>query len=148
MITRFKIRPAFLLSLFFLTSSFLPAQFGPFISRGIGGGGAIYAPSFNPLNAQEIYINCDMNELFRTSNAGNSWDILDFRQFIPVVESPVQFTSNINRRYGLRKKFIQNFTEIVSTTDGGQTWFTLPIPGEFRDILCCMQIRRTALCFL
>ena len=129
MITRFKIHPAFLLFLFSLTSSLLPAQFGPFISRGIGGGGAIYAPSFNPLNSQEIYINCDMNELFRTSNAGNSWDILDFRQFIPVVESPVQFTSNTNRRYALRKKFIQNFTDIFSTTDGGQSWFTRPNPA-------------------
>lgn len=34
--------------------------------------GALFAPSFSPHNANEVYLSCDMSELFHSTNLGES----------------------------------------------------------------------------
>ena len=51
-----------------------------FNSRGIGGGGALFSPSINPFNHNEVYIGCDMGNLFHSSDQGLSWECESFMQ--------------------------------------------------------------------
>jgi hypothetical protein len=56
-----------------LTKSVIADQPAEWASRGPGGGGALFAPSFNPHNPNEIYLACDMSEMFRSTDLGASW---------------------------------------------------------------------------
>src|SRR5262245_5949662 len=69
--------------------------------RGAGGGGSIFSPSYNPANNNEIYASSDMSQLFRTTDAGATWQTTDFRELAGNHESKVQFTNNPNIRYTL-----------------------------------------------
>jgi len=39
---------------------------------GLGGGGALYGPFFNPHDPSELYVNCDMSQLFHSLDFGAS----------------------------------------------------------------------------
>ncbi|HXB39453.1 MAG TPA: hypothetical protein VNZ49_02855, partial [Bacteroidia bacterium] len=68
-------------------------------SHGIGGGGALFSPSINPANHNEIYVACDMSELFHTTNSGQTWGELNFTQVQGGHDSYVSFTNNPNILY-------------------------------------------------
>jgi hypothetical protein len=92
-------------------------------SRGPGGGGALFAPSFSPHNSSELYIACDMSEVFHTTNLGASWTQEDFREIQGNRQSQVRFTSNPSIRYA-----IDNTGDVATptrSTDGGATWTQL-----------------------
>src|ERR1041385_7402719 len=78
-------------ALFSLTSVGQPPS--AFQSRGIGGGGALFAPSINPANHNEIFMGCDMTELFHTTDLGDHWSELHFTKIQGGHDSQVQFTS-------------------------------------------------------
>ena len=99
--------------------------------RGPGGGGALFAPSFSPHNPNEIYIACDMSEVFRSTNLGVSWELKDFRQIQGNRESQVRFTNNPSIAYAL--DYTGDLARPSKTTDGGVTWNRLtsdPTSGE------------------
>jgi Dockerin type I domain len=98
-------------------------------SRGPGGGGAFFSPSFSPYNSSELYTVSDMSGLYHTTNLGQSWSVADFRQIQGGPASQVQFTSNPNILYTL--DFSDNSSGGSSTaptksTDGGATWLQVP----------------------
>src|ERR1700675_1453735 len=70
-------------------------------SRGPGGGGALFAPSFSPYNAGELFMACDMSEVFHSTNFGASWAVLDFRQIQGGRQAVVQFTGNPSVLYSI-----------------------------------------------
>lgn len=92
-------------------------------SRGVGGGGALFSPSFNPANNNEFYVACDMSELFHSTNNGASYNLVHFNQVQGGHNSKVQFTNNTNIRYCIN--YANNQVVPVKTTDGGATWATL-----------------------
>jgi hypothetical protein len=92
-------------------------------SRGPGGGGALFAPSLSPHNANEIYIACDMSEVFHTTNLGASWTQEDFREIQGNRQSQVRFTSNPLVRYAI--DYTGDVATPTRTTDGGATWTQL-----------------------
>ena len=49
-------------------------------ARGVGGGGALYSPSWSPHQSDEMFVACDMTELFHTTTRGVTWSQSDFRQ--------------------------------------------------------------------
>ena len=59
-----------------------PAQWS---SRGPGGGGAMFSPSFNPANPDEIFVVCDMGPEFHSLDGGQ---VLGHGGFPPVAEQP------------------------------------------------------------
>src|SRR5208282_4710357 len=69
-----------LLALAGLASSAPAAQPAQWVSKGPGGGGALFAPSFNPNSSAEMYLACDMGEVFHSTNFGAAWSVVDFRQ--------------------------------------------------------------------
>src|SRR5271155_5086759 len=87
---------ALLLPLICFEPSAPAAQPAQFISRGPGGGGALFAPSFSPFSQGEMYITCDMSEVFHSMNYGTSWDVVNFGQIQGGRQAIVQFTSNPN----------------------------------------------------
>ncbi|MBF0557989.1 MAG: hypothetical protein HQL08_04330 [Nitrospirae bacterium] len=93
-------------------------------SRGIGGGGAFFGASFSPYNANELYIGCDMSDLFHSTDLGASWNTVDFRQIVSFHSTKVNFTSDANTLYTVDYAS-NNGTSSArpkKSTDGGATW--------------------------
>ncbi|MFI5172177.1 MAG: fibronectin type III domain-containing protein [Chitinophagales bacterium] len=115
-----------------ITYTFLPlAIFGQpatWQSRGIGGGGALFSPSVNPGNISEMYIACDMTEVFHTSNSGVNWETVHFNELTSVTSSSVQFTSDNNIRYAVSSDFFTDSRFPVKSTNAGNTWTTISDP--------------------
>src|ERR1035437_6953369 len=63
-------------------------------SRGVGGGGALYSPSINPINDNEYFVPTDMSELFHTTDFGNTYTQVDSAQIQAGHESGMRFTNN------------------------------------------------------
>jgi hypothetical protein len=94
-------------------------------SRGPGGGGAFFSPTFSPFNASELYTVSDMSGLYHTTNLGQSWSVANSTKIQGGIGSKVQFTSNPNILYTL--DYSDNSSGGGSTapsisTDGGNTW--------------------------
>lgn len=111
------------LASFSLLGQLLNAQTLPFNSRGVGGGGALFAPSINPADATEFYISCDMSELFHTTNGGADFSQVHFGQFIGGHHSKVCFTNTPGLLYSI--SYINDIGTPVKSNDNGLTWTVL-----------------------
>jgi photosystem II stability/assembly factor-like uncharacterized protein len=96
------------------------SQISQWTSKGNGGGGALFSPSFSPHNAGEIYMGCDMSELFHTTNLGSSWSEIDFRKMTGNNGTKVQFTDDPLIMYCTN--FKNDLMTPYKTTDGGANW--------------------------
>lgn len=116
-------------------SSLLPAQPVEWQPRGIGGGGALFLPSINPAQSGEIFIACDMSQLFHTSTAGTSWNIIPSGHIqTNASHGRVEFTSTTGLLYSI--SYTGEVPVPVQSTDGGATWnpLTDPTEGEAYDL--------------
>jgi len=100
------------------------AQPTSFISKGVGGGGALFSPSINPSNHDEYYVSCDMGELFHTTSFGTAYDQVHFSEMIGGHHTRVNFTNTPGLLFTIR--YINEIPTPVKSTDNGQTWSTLP----------------------
>src|SRR4051794_4729639 len=94
-------------------------------SRGPGGGGAFFAPSFSPFNSAELYAVTDMSGVFHSTNTGASWNLVPFTQLQGNRQSHVQFTSNPQILYSLdysEGPHGVDFQQPKKSLDGGATW--------------------------
>ena len=98
-------------------------------SRGPGGGGAFFSPSFSPYTAQELYTVSDMSGLYHSTNLGQSWSVADWRQIQGGIGSQVQFTADPNILYTLDYADTSSggsSTAPSRSADGGKTWAQVP----------------------
>ena len=107
-----KLLPALLLGL----TQLVCAQPTSWKITGIGGGGAFFRPSINPGNPDEYYVPTDMGSMFHTTNYGNSYTELDFRQPVGGAAGIVRFTNNPAILYGIGNG------SVYKTIDGGVSW--------------------------
>ncbi len=70
-----------------------------FQSRGTGGGGALFNPSVNPSNPNEVYLPSDLGGLYHTT--GSEYHVVNFQEAITSAYGKVCFTQNNNIRYAL-----------------------------------------------
>jgi hypothetical protein len=92
-----------------------------FISRGPGGGGAFFAPCFNPGNPDEVWVGSDMSDLFHSTDCGRTWETVDFRTLLGGSRpGRMLFTSDPQVRYAL------NSDVPARSQDGGTTWINIP----------------------
>lgn len=112
----------FLLS--FLSIQFVNAQNLQWTPRGIGGGGALFAPSINPVNDNEFYMGCDMSELFHTTDFGNTFSQEHFQTIQGGHNSTMRFTMFVNIRYCI--DYSGYIPQPVKSTTNGTTWDLLP----------------------
>ncbi len=119
---------------FFVWTFCISAQPSVWYNSGIGGGGSLFAPSISPSNPDHIYIQCDMSEVFHTTNAGQQWSPVPFTQLISTGGiHTVEFTSDPNILYTVNYGFLDDTRFPVKSTDGGATWQALsndPTGGE------------------
>ena len=47
---------------------------------GLGGGGGMFSPAISPLDGDLMFISCDMGGLYRSTDAGRTWRMVNFRQ--------------------------------------------------------------------
>lgn len=101
-------------------------------SRGMGGGGALFSPSINPHNNAEIYMACDMTEIFHSLNFGRSWEVLHFEELLATQESKVQFTIDPKILFSIHNDFATDTRIPKKSLDGGRTWKNIqdPTSGE------------------
>jgi photosystem II stability/assembly factor-like uncharacterized protein len=98
----------------------VPAQW---IKRGPGGGGAFFAPAISPYSPAEAYLATDMSELFHTTDAGVSWQFVDFRQILAAPGAQVEFTESPQTLYSL--DFSNDAATPSESTNGGVSWHDL-----------------------
>lgn len=98
--------------------------------RGPGGGGALFAPSLSPHSTSDMFVACDMSELFRTRDFGRTWTQADFRVIQGNRASQVHFTPDPQVLYTIdhSTRNLVDLREPVKSTDGGATW--QPLPGD------------------
>ncbi|MCU0433230.1 MAG: T9SS type A sorting domain-containing protein [Bacteroidia bacterium] len=100
--------------------------------RGPGGGGALFAPSINPFNGNEFSVACDMSELFRSTDYGQSFALTDFRQLQGGHASKICYTSTPGVLYCVN--YDDDVARPVKSTDNGATWNVLPgNPDAYED---------------
>lgn len=95
-----------------------------FESRGIGGGGALFSPSINPADHNEIYLSCDLAALFHSKDKGKSWGIVPFQEIQSGHDSYVSFTNNPLIRYTVDYGSFVGDDQIrpMKSIDGGLSW--------------------------
>ncbi len=129
--TSFRYRFSFIALFLLIFASFsLFAQPSSWQTTGIGGGGALFSPSINPADANEIYIGCDMTPLFHTTNQGAAWTEKHYLQIQGGAYSEVQFTRDANIRYCVNHAAKDNIDRLrpFKTDDNGATWYPLIAP--------------------
>jgi len=99
----------------------VPSNWTP---TGIGGGGALFAPSISPSDPDDFYISSDLSALYHTTDGGESYSIFDHRQIQAFHNSNVRFTSVPGLLYSIN--YSNNLIVPVKSTDNGATWTTLP----------------------
>ena len=98
------------------------------ISRGPGGGGALFGPSISPHDRNDLFVGCDMGLAFRSADFGRSWETLDFRQTSGHNRMTwVQFTSDPNVLYSL------SYYSPMKSDDGGRTWHEILLDPWTRE---------------
>ncbi|MFO1485402.1 MAG: hypothetical protein U1F71_18720 [Verrucomicrobiaceae bacterium] len=116
-----------LLALLLPASALLALDPASFTSRGIGAGGGMFSPSISPHDASTMFLAIDMSNVFRTLNAGSSWQIIDFTQLQGKQLTEVQFTSTPATLYAADQRRTNTEATInrpVKSTDLGLTWTT------------------------
>ncbi len=140
-----------LLHLFFsawLITFNCPAQ--SWQSKGIGGGGAFYSPVISPYNANELWVSSDMSGCYRSENFGDSWSLIHAEEIQGSTTVSIAFTSNPDSLFGIDHS-AQNGIDMsrpVYSSDGGQTWSSLPDPSGGASYTIYADPNRTDTYFL
>ncbi|TND08000.1 MAG: hypothetical protein FD123_2683 [Bacteroidetes bacterium] len=103
---------------------FITAQPASWSARGVGGGGALFSPAINPANTNELFIACDMSELFHSTDFGSTWSQVHFTELQGGHNSKVCFTSTTGLLYSVN--YDDDMPVPAKSTDGGLTWSGLP----------------------
>ncbi len=91
-----------------------------FVTRGIGGGGALFFPKFNPANDDEFYVSCDMSQLFHSTDFGRTYNQFHHSVLQVFNTSTYELTQNPNIVYCNFNDGNEGYP--VKSIDGGLTW--------------------------
>jgi len=141
MLTKKSNKNAVLLLTFLIVALVLPnktkaQEFGNWQSRGMGGGGAMFAPSISPLNPDLMFVSCDMGGFYRSADGADSWQLINFREInSSTAVRPVFDQTNGDIIYAVTSSWAGTY--IMVTGDAGLTWDTLTVSppwGECDDV--------------
>lgn len=92
-----------------------------FASRGPGGGGALFSPSFSP-DGSRLWVGCDMSGLYASPDAGRSWSLLPHGQVQGGRSSSV--SSSGSALFTINSE--GEAPRVARSLDGGSTWSDVP----------------------
>jgi hypothetical protein len=129
-----------------------PSGAGRVEPRGLGGGGALYAPSLSPHADGDLFIATDMTAVFRSRDFGRSWSMLPFQALQGGTMSQVRYTENPHVLYALNHTSPQRYAPdlisvqrmLAKSIDGGLTW-SAPVdhPGRpYKGVFLSADPRR------
>ena len=121
-----------------LCSFFLSTTYSQWISKGIGGGGAVFSVSISPYNGNEIFLSCDMSDMFRSTDFGTSWSTIPYQQLVAFHHTVVRFTDDSQILYTL-KNTTGGYAPVKST-DGGSSWFVITNPAQSASRSRCFEL--------
>lgn len=98
----------------------MPPAVSPWLPRGVGGGGALFDPSFSP-TGDRLFVACDMTDLFRSDDLGRHWGQVHHTELQAGRGTRVAFTSDPNVLYVLDATDYLHPAPARSV-DGGATW--------------------------
>jgi photosystem II stability/assembly factor-like uncharacterized protein len=89
----------------------------------------MFVPSISPHQSGEMYVSCDMSEVFHTVDYGQTWVTLPFQEIQGGRFSKVCFTENPTILYALDLTSIEggDTRTPVKSLDGGMTWAPLGV---------------------
>jgi hypothetical protein len=87
--------------------------------RGRGGGGSLFNPAISPLDANDLYIGCDMSGVFHSTDGGLNFSLVNFRELTSNSYAPVRFSGNSAVLYALDSEY---GARPVRSIDGGASW--------------------------
>lgn len=102
-------------------------------SRGVGGGGALFSPTFNPHDPNGLTVATDMSALFRSTNLGASWETVNFLEIQGNRATKVQYTEDPLVQYAVDFTVVDgnDLMRPTRSNDGGVTW--TPLGGDPTD---------------
>lgn len=105
-----------------------PAATAGWQSRGIGGGGALFCPAISPHDGNLVYMATDMSSVFKSTDFGRNWTILDFRKLQGGTKSNICFTADPNILYANNLDASGDVVVPARSVDGGKTWNAIVDP--------------------
>lgn len=119
--------PAFFASLFsfilVVNAQHYPLQWD---ASGLSGGGAVYSPSINPHDPNEVFLGCDMGLMLHTNDFGNNWNTMNFNTLIGHRHTKVNFTNHPDTMYVEKQDKYTSKNYPAISVDGGVNWQTIP----------------------
>ncbi|MFC2130563.1 T9SS type A sorting domain-containing protein [Bacteroidota bacterium] len=102
---------------------------------GLGGGGGQFSPAISPHNDSLLFVSCDMSGVYRSTDAGDSWEMINFRQIKSSINcAPVFHPSDPNILWD------ESGRSLMKSTDTGITWFKIwDMPATPSDIITLMD---------
>ncbi|MGQ9513861.1 MAG: hypothetical protein ACUVTL_02245 [Thermoproteota archaeon] len=97
-------------------------------SIGLSGGGAMYTPSISPHDPKLILLNCDMSAAYRTTDGGETWQMLHHEQLLSSTECrPVFHPIDPNVVFAVSRWR----GPLMISRDRGETWsrFSTKLPS-------------------
>jgi hypothetical protein len=110
------------------SSAFAQQQPTSYASKGVGGGGAFYAPCINTTTSADFYVSSDMTGVYHSTTAGGSYSLTPHTQLQGGRFSVIRFTNISTTRYALNYKMQGNIQQynLAKTVNSGSTWANIP----------------------
>ena len=113
-----------IIAVLFLMSVPMYFRSSEWTNLGIGGGGAQFTPAISPIDHNLMLVSCDMSGVYRTTDGGASWQMLDWRQINSgVICYPVFHPADVNTVYAYGQGKTGN--ALLISKDKGITWNNL-----------------------
>lgn len=107
-------------------------------TKGIGCGGAVFAPSISPFNSNKVFMACDMSDFFYSYDFGTNWTMQHYQNTTAFHNTIVRFTNDSNICYTLRN--IGTGYVPIKSTNAGMSWFTITNPASVASNLKCYDL--------
>lgn len=122
----------FIAILLLLSSFVLKAQSDSIVwtSVGLGGGGGQFTPAISPIDSNLLFVSSDMSGVYRSTDSGESWTMINFRQLKSSINVPTVFNP-----YGKNILWDESGRKLMKSIDMGETWFKVwDMPSNPKDM--------------
>jgi len=98
---------------------------------GLGGGGGQYTPAISPIDSNLMFVSCDMGGVYRSTDKGKTWMMINFRQLKSSINCATVF-------HPIDRNIIwdESGKNLMKSTDAGETWFKVwDMPAYPKDMI-------------